>query len=112
MKYSIGGLIASVGCIILCCIFLFWNPYSSTSAGADTVLIIFITIISPAILGIINSFIKNRFLMYIVFIWSLPYGLYLSIVSVPSIWNLFALILILYFVAAFQMTRSKLHDSN
>ncbi|SDN05617.1 Flavodoxin-like fold [Paenibacillus sp. yr247] len=45
----------------------------------------FIMLIFPAFLGIITSFLKNRILMYIVFVWSLPYGLYFSVVSIPSL---------------------------
>lgn len=99
-------LIASVGCIILCAIFLFWNPYSKTLANNDTVLIISIMLIFPAIVGIINSFLKNRILMYIVFAFSLPCGLYLSVASIPSMWNLFSVVLILYLVSAIQMKKT------
>lgn len=101
-KYSLFGVVASVGCIILCAIVLFWNPYSKTPASNDTVLIIFIMLIFPAFIGIITSFLRNRILMYIVFVWSLPYGLYLSVASIPSIWNLFSVVLILYLVSAIR----------
>jgi hypothetical protein len=103
MKISIFGLVASVGCIILCGIFLFWNPYSNTQVGNDTLKMIFTMLILPALLGIVTSFLKNRILMYIVFVWSLPYGLYLAVVSIPSVWNLFGVVLILYLISATRM---------
>ncbi|RCW40101.1 hypothetical protein DFP97_1413 [Paenibacillus prosopidis] len=103
LKYSLFGVVASLGCIILCVILLFWNPYSRTPTGHDTVLIIFIMLIFPACIGILSSFLRNRILMYIVFAWSLPYGLYLSFASIPSIWNLFSVVLILYLVSAIRM---------
>lgn len=105
-KYSLLGVVACVGCIILCVFFLFWNPYSRTLAGIDTALIFLIMLIFPAFLGIIASFLRNRILMYIVSAWSLPYGLYLSVASIPSIWNLFSVVLILYLVSAIKMSKS------
>jgi hypothetical protein len=105
-KYSLLGVVSSVGCIILCAIFLFWNPYSRTLASKDMILIIFIMLICPAFIGIINSFLRNRILMHFVFVWSLPYGLYFSVASIPSIWNLFSVVLILYLVSAIRMSKS------
>src|SRR5205809_848642 len=89
MKYSIFGLVASIGCMILCAVFLYWNPYSSTPSNSGTTSVFYIMLIIPACVGIVASFLKNRILMFFVFIWSLPYGLYLTVVSIPSIWNLF-----------------------
>jgi hypothetical protein len=107
MKISFFGLVASVGCIILCGIFLFWNPYSSTPVSNDTLKIIFTFLILPAFLGIVTSFLKNRILMYIVFVWSLPFGLYFCFASIPSVWNLFGLVLILYLISAIRMNKRQ-----
>lgn len=104
-KYSLYGVIASIGCILLCAIFLYWNPYSRSAASNETVLITFFMLILPAFLGTINSFLGNRILMYIVLVWSMPYGLYVSIASIPSVWNLFMVVLILYLVSAIQMSK-------
>jgi hypothetical protein len=106
MKNSITGLVASVGCIILCTIFLYWNPYSSTPPNSGTIKVFYTMLILPAFVGIVASFLKNRILMCIVFVWSLPYGLYLSVVSIPSIWNLFGVVLIVYLVSAVQMKKT------
>jgi hypothetical protein len=105
MKVSVFGLAASLGCISLCAIFMFWNPYSSTPAGKDTIIIIFSMLVLPAILGIVTSFFNNRILMYIVLVWSVPYGLYLTVVSIPSIFNLFGVVLILYLFSASEMKK-------
>lgn len=107
MKISITGLVASLGSILLCCIFMFWNPYSPGRAGNDTVLILIVSMILPACLGVIASCLKSRVLMNIVFAWSLPYGLYLSIASIPSIFTLFLVVLILYVVAIIRMRKGK-----
>ncbi|BBH20683.1 hypothetical protein Back11_20280 [Paenibacillus baekrokdamisoli] len=99
------GLIASMGCIVLCVIFLFWNPYSSLPVNRSTILIVSIMLILPACLGILAAWFRIQSLMYVTLIWSIPYGLYLAIVSVPSLWNLFGIVLLLYFVSAVQMGR-------
>jgi len=105
-KPLFSALVASVGCIILCLLLLFWNPYSKTPAGNDTILIISIMLILPACLGIITSFLRSAILMSIVLVWSLPYGLYLSLGVIPSVWNLFGAVLVLYLVSAIRMRRS------
>mgnify|MGYP001431438018 CR=1 FL=1 len=105
-KYPLfSAMFASVGCIILCVILLFWNPYSKTQAGNDTILIISIMLILPACIGIIASFLRSVIIMSIVFVWSLPYGLYLSVASIPSVWNLFGVVLIMYLVSAIRMRK-------
>ncbi|OAB37079.1 hypothetical protein PMSD_09755 [Paenibacillus macquariensis subsp. defensor] len=55
---------------------------------------------------IIASFLRSAILMSIVLVWSLPYGLYLSLGVIPSVWNLFGAVLILYLVSAIRMRRS------
>ncbi|MBP1964176.1 hypothetical protein [Paenibacillus aceris] len=106
MKNSIFGLVASIGCIILCAVFLYGNPYSSTPPDSGTKNVFYTMLILPACVGIVASFLKNRILMFIVFIWSLPYGLYLTVVSIPSIWNLFGVVLLVYFVTTMKMKKA------
>jgi hypothetical protein len=60
MKISIFGLVASFGCIIMCAIFLYWNPYSSTPSNDGTIKTFYTMLILPAFLGIVASFLKNR----------------------------------------------------
>jgi len=74
LKISYIGLFASLGCILLCGLFLFWNPYSGASASNDTTYVIFISLILPACIGLVSSFLRRRILMYIALLWSLPYG--------------------------------------
>ncbi|SDW08371.1 hypothetical protein SAMN05518855_1001205 [Paenibacillus sp. CF384] len=100
------GLAASIGCIILCGLFLYWNPYSSTPLNERTIIIIYLMLILPACIGIIAALLKNRIIMYIVFSWSLPCALYLSIAKIPGIWNLFGIVLILYLISAILMKKT------
>lgn len=107
MRISSPGMIASVGCIILSMILLFGNPYSGTRAGTDTIVFISIMVILPACLGVTASLFRLRVLMIIVFIWSLPYGLYLTVAAVPSLFNLFGAVLLFYLVSALTMKKSR-----
>ncbi|MDF2660854.1 MAG: hypothetical protein K0Q94_3645 [Paenibacillus sp.] len=45
--------------------------------------------------------------MIIVFVWSLPYGLYLTVAAVPSLFNLFGAVLLFYLVSALTMKKSR-----
>ncbi len=75
MKYSICAWAASVGCIILSCLLLFWNPYTRMPVDDQTILIVFIMLILPACIGI------------------------LAAASIPSVWNLYGAVLILYAIS-------------
>lgn len=99
MKYSFCAGAASVGCIMLSCLLLFWNPYTEIRVSHKTILIVFMMLILPACIGILAAIVRNRMLMLVVLIWSLPYGIYLSVASIPSIWNLYAAVLILYVIS-------------
>ena len=107
MRISSPGMIASVGCIVLSMILLFWNPYSETQAGMDTIVILSIMVILPACLGVAASLLRLRVLMVIVFVWSLPYGIYLTVAAVPSLFNLFGAVLLFYLVSALTMKKAR-----
>ncbi|OAS17145.1 hypothetical protein [Paenibacillus oryzisoli] len=107
MRWSISyvGVCASVGSLLLCYWFLFENPYLEIAARRDTVLILLAMLVAPAVLGLIASFTNRSRLMSGAFVWSLPYGLYLTVGTIPSIWNLFGLMLACYLIAAIQMRK-------
>lgn len=107
MRISSPGMIASVGCIVLSMILLFWNPYSDTQAGMDTIVILSIMVILPACLGVAASLFRLRVLMVVVFVWSLPYGIYLTVAAVPSLFNLFGAVLLFYLVSALTMKKAR-----
>ena len=113
IQISLTGMVASASSLALCGMFLFWNPYSDLEANPGTVLIVSLMMVGPAILGLLSSWLRNRMLMFISLAWSLPYGLYLAIASIPSIFNLFALVMILYLVSALTMgiNKDRPHES-
>ena len=85
MRFSVSGLVASLGCLIITMVFLYGNPYSDTPANKGTVIFFYVLLIAPALVGAIASILKNRALMYIVFVSSLPCGLYMTVASIPSV---------------------------
>lgn len=104
---SMTGWIASVGCIALCGLLLFRNPYTGSTAGADTIGIVTATMMLPACLGGIATYFRIRWLMFVVFLWSLPIGLYMAVASTPSVWNGFGAVLVLYLASALTMGRTE-----
>ncbi|RTE02219.1 hypothetical protein [Paenibacillus whitsoniae] len=106
MKFSLPGMLASLISLSLSITFLFWNPYTNAAVGEDTILIVTVMLILPACLGVLAACRKSRPLMAIALIWSLPYSLYLSLAAIPSIFNGFALVLLLY-LAALLLTIKK-----
>jgi hypothetical protein len=105
MKISLLGLLAALGCLILCAIFLYANPYASSEVNNGTRSIMYAMLILPALTGVVASLFSYRIGMVIVFIWSLPYGLYIAIASIPSIWNLFGVVLLMYVLSVVQMKK-------
>ncbi|MBD2869346.1 hypothetical protein [Paenibacillus arenilitoris] len=104
---SLAGLAASIGCLALCAFLLFANPYTGETAGRDSLLIVGLAVGAPACLALAASLVRMRLLMLAALIWSTPYGLYLSLASVPSVWNLFLAVLLLYGIAAATMKPAK-----
>ncbi|MBB6671182.1 hypothetical protein [Cohnella nanjingensis] len=100
MRSILFGIAASVGCILTCLVFLYWNPYSSDPPEPGTVRALTYMLILPACLGLVASALRSRLLMYAAFAWSLPCGLYLGVAAIPSYFNVFLVLLALYLVAA------------
>ncbi|MCC3372752.1 hypothetical protein [Cohnella sp. REN36] len=100
MRSVVFGVAASAGCMLAALVFLYWNPYSDHPPEPGTVRILTWMLIVPACFGFVASALRSRLLMYVVFGWSLPYGLYMGIIAIPSYFNVFLLFLALYLVAA------------
>lgn len=95
-SFSNVGVVASLGSLLLCCWFLWGNPYSESAASMDTILLLLVMLVAPAGLGLIGSLMSKGKLMFVALIWSLPYGLYMTVAKIPSLWNLFGVMLVLY----------------
>lgn len=99
------GIVASVSGIILWAILNFFNPYSAEGISDATVKITFLGLGLPAIFGFGASVFRIKWLMYTVFIVSLPLSMYLA--GTPSIFKLFLLVSVCYLVSAILMKTDK-----
>ncbi len=102
MKYAAHlGILSSLVSIALWLIFVFYNPYNSEQVSNNVLLRSGLFLLAPACLALIGSIIKNRIIMFIAFIWSLPISLYLAMT--PSFFNLFIVTSICYLFSAIWM---------
>jgi hypothetical protein len=106
LKFSITGVVGSIGCLVLSVLFLFGNFYGNEPISKGTMILIILMLMLPAGAGLVAAIRKIPVLMIIVLIWSCPYGLYLTAVAIPSLWNFFGLILVLYLLSSIQMSKA------
>lgn len=99
------GIVASIGGIILWLILNFFNPYSTEGITEGTIKITFMGLGLPAISGLVAAVFRIKWLMYAVFIGSLPLSLYLA--GTPSIYKLFLLVSLSYLISAILITKYK-----
>ena len=89
-------------------LFLFDNPYSDQAVSSSTQVIVVLMLIVPSAVMAISIWHGLRVLMAISLVWLAPYSFYIAIASIPSIWNIFFLILLVQFVVAILIPiRSK-----
>lgn len=93
------GVIASLFSILLWIVFVFYNPYASSTA--DAAANTFVMLCLPACLAFISTVMYKQYLMLIAFIWSLPISLYLSLT--PGIFAWFIAPCIAYFICFLLM---------
>lgn len=84
--------------ILLWIILIFFNPYSSDQTEPGTLSITFFMLCLPAIVGLLSLVFNRLKLLWVVFIWTLPFGLYLA--ATPGIFNLYGIVLVIYLFAA------------
>lgn len=87
--------------------FLFVSPYSEQEVSGSTKVIVILMLLLPSGVMAISIWLGLRLLMAISLVWLTPYSFYLSIASIPSIWNLFFPILLVQFVATLSLFRRK-----
>jgi len=102
---TVVGLVASLCGIILWVILNFFNPYSAAGITQETIIVTFIGLGLPAIIGLVGSVLRKEWLMYLVSVISLPLSAFLS--GSPSIFKLFILVTMSYLVSAILFTRDK-----
>jgi hypothetical protein len=99
------SFIATIGFILLSVIFLYYNPYSEATINYETVIIVFTIIVLPVCLTFLFVILSNKMLTYIFLVISLPGSLYLGLSTIPSIWNLLLLALIIQTFSVLWQTK-------
>ena len=105
MASAFFGVIASLGSIFLWIVFLFVNPYSDAGISGVTYGIAF-AMCSLGVLGIFASLKTRVYLMYLVFLGSLPSGLYFLLT--PGVFKWLGVLCMLYLVSAIVMTVDRI----
>ena len=98
------GLVAAVSGLILSVILGLFNPYVGGIAK-EVIPVAFIGLGLPAVLGFIASLYGTTWLMYVVFIYTLPVSLYLA--GTPGIFRFFILVTFGYLLAAISLSMDK-----
>lgn len=101
------SLIATIGLISLSVIFLYYNPYNQDIINYETVYKVFLLIVLPACFTCLFVILSKKLLAYIFLLISLPGSLYIGLSTLPSIWNLFLLALIMQILSVFLQPKLK-----
>jgi len=98
------GIVAAVSGLVLSVILGLFNPYVGGIAK-EAIPVAFIGLGLPAILGFIASLYGTTWLMYVVFIYTLPVSLYLA--ATPGIFRFFIFVTFGYLLAAISLSMDK-----
>jgi hypothetical protein len=98
----IAGLAGSAGTVVLWVVLAFFNPYTHDTSDYGNTLF---TLVLPACLAFISSIFNQRLLMFVAFLWSLPWSAYMAMT--PGIFALFGVTSLLYLISALFMKSAR-----
>ncbi|QWH18314.1 hypothetical protein EXW62_14950 [Bacillus mycoides] len=104
MSVYLGG-VAAISIFILSIVFLYFNPYSNQILDKEVYITMFFIFLLPSFLAVIAAVARKKTFMIACSIWLLPGTLYLGVATIPSIWNLYIVFLIFYFVTIVWMNK-------
>lgn len=104
------GIAGSLLGILLWIILIFFNPYGSEQTKPGTFYITFLMLCLPAIVAILTLVYNRLKLIWVVLIWTLPYGLFFS--ATPGIFNVYGIVLVIYLIAAIFGSVDKTDTKN
>nr|WP_235661776.1 hypothetical protein [Bacillus mycoides] len=99
------GVVAAKSIFILSIVFLYFNPYSKQFLDKDLYITVFFMFLLPSFLAVIAAVARHKTFMIVCSIWLLPGTLYLSVAAIPSLWNLYIIFLIIYFLSIVWMKK-------
>lgn len=92
------GLVAAISILILSIVFLYFNPHSNQILDKEVYIIVFFMLLLPSFLAVIVAVTRRKTFMIFYGIWLLPRNLYLSVAAISTLWNLYILSLMIYFI--------------
>ncbi|MED2013207.1 hypothetical protein [Bacillus wiedmannii] len=102
------GVAAAISIFTLSIVFLYFNPYSNQTLDKEVYITVFFMFLLPSFLAVIAVVARKKIFMIVCCMWMLPGTLYLSVASIPSLWNLYILFLMIYFLSIVWMKGRKI----
>lgn len=103
------GVLAAISIFILSIIFLYFNPYSNQMLDKEVYITVFFILLLPSFLAVIAVLVRKPILMILCGAWLLPGTLYLSVAAIPTLWNLYIVFLMLYFISIVRMKKRNVY---
>lgn len=92
------GLVAAISILILSIVFLYFNLHSNQILDKEVYIIVFFMLLLPSFLAVIVAVTRRKTFVIFYGIWLLPRNLYLSVAAISTLWNLYILSLMIYFI--------------
>ncbi|QWI50207.1 hypothetical protein [Bacillus mycoides] len=99
------AIVAAISIVILSIIFLYFNPYSNQMLDKEVYITVFFILLLPSFLAVIAVLVRKTVLMIFCGVWLLPGTLYLSVAAIPTLWNLYIIFLMIYFISIVWMKK-------
>ncbi|OJD58980.1 hypothetical protein [Bacillus sp. NH11B] len=99
------GVVAAISIFTLSIVFLYFNPYSKQVLDKEVYITVFFMFLLPSFLTVIAAVTRKKTFMIVCCIWMLPGTLYLSAAAIPTLWNLYIIFLIIYFLSIVWMKK-------
>ncbi|MBJ8117858.1 MULTISPECIES: hypothetical protein [Bacillus] len=99
------GVVAAISIFILSIVFLYFNPYSKQILDKEVYITVFFMFLLPSFLAVIAAVARKKIFMIACSIWLLPGTLYLSVAAIPTLWNLYIIFLMIYFISIVWMKK-------
>ncbi|GAB6432480.1 hypothetical protein bcgnr5372_48460 [Bacillus luti] len=99
------GVLTAISIFILSIVFLYFNPYSNQMLDKEVYITVFFILLLPSFLAVIAVLVRKPILMILFGAWLLPGTLYLSVAAIPTLWNLYIIFLMIYFISIVRMKK-------
>ncbi|MDM5194292.1 hypothetical protein QUG02_15100 [Bacillus hominis] len=99
------AIVAAISIFILSIIFLYFNPYSNQILDKEVYITVFFILLLPSFLAVIAVLVRKTILIILCGAWLFPGTLYFSVAAIPTLWNLYIIFLMIYFISIVWMKK-------